>query len=73
MQNSCGIAFSFLCSSASFSSGSSASSASREILVQHLLVKEDDSELFAQLQKRILDGLILLSPVTLLNFTFPLN
>lgn len=45
-----------LVSPASFSSGSSAS---REILVQHLLVKEDDSKLLAELQKRILDGLIL--------------
>ncbi|KAF8087998.1 hypothetical protein N665_0558s0048 [Sinapis alba] len=39
---------------ASFSSESS--SPSREILVQHVLVKEGDSELFAELQKRILDG-----------------
>ena len=41
---------------ASFSSGGS--SPSREILVQHVLVKEGDSELFAELQKRILDGLL---------------
>nr|AAM63512.1 peptidyl-prolyl cis-trans isomerase-like protein [Arabidopsis thaliana] len=41
---------------ASFSSGSSGSSASREILVQHLLVKNDDVELFAELQKKFLDG-----------------
>jgi hypothetical protein len=41
---------------ASFSSGSSGSSASREILVQHLLVKNNDVELFAELQKKFLDG-----------------
>ncbi|KAL1189234.1 Rhodanese-like/PpiC domain-containing protein 12 [Cardamine amara subsp. amara] len=45
--------FSALKPRASFSGGSSAS---REILVQHLLVKEGDSELFAELQKKILDG-----------------
>ncbi|EOA21238.1 hypothetical protein CARUB_v10001587mg [Capsella rubella] len=45
--------FSALKMRASFSSGSSAS---REILVQHLLVKGDDTELFAELQKKILDG-----------------
>ncbi|KAF8050374.1 hypothetical protein N665_1984s0004 [Sinapis alba] len=39
---------------ASFSSGSS--SPTREILVQHVLVKEGDSKLFAELHKRILDG-----------------
>ncbi|CAH2072369.1 unnamed protein product [Thlaspi arvense] len=48
--------FSALKARASFSSGSSASEPSREILVQHLLVKEGDSELFAELQKRILNG-----------------
>ena len=41
--------------SASFSSGSSPT---REILVQHVLGQEGDSALFAELQKRILDGLI---------------
>ncbi|WZY75165.1 hypothetical protein YC2023_021549 [Brassica napus] len=41
--------------SASFSSGSNPT---REILVQHVLLKEGDSALFAELQKRILDGLI---------------
>ncbi|XP_013682032.2 rhodanese-like/PpiC domain-containing protein 12, chloroplastic [Brassica napus] len=46
--------FSALKARASFSSGGS--SPSREILVQHVLVKEGDSELFAELQKRILDG-----------------
>ncbi|KAL0681317.1 hypothetical protein Bca4012_048164 [Brassica carinata] len=46
--------FSALKARASFSSGSSPT---REILVQHVLVKEGDSELFADLQKRILDGL----------------
>ncbi|KAF8046093.1 hypothetical protein N665_4037s0006 [Sinapis alba] len=46
--------FSALKARASFSSESS--SPSREILVQHVLVKEGDSELFAELQKRILDG-----------------
>ncbi|VVB17108.1 unnamed protein product [Arabis nemorensis] len=45
--------FSALKATASFSSGNSAS---REILVQHLLVKEEDSKLLAELQKRILDG-----------------
>lgn len=45
--------FSALKARASFTSGSSQS---REILVQHVLVKEGDSELFAELQKRILDG-----------------
>ncbi|CAN6840210.1 unnamed protein product, partial [Brassica oleracea] len=45
--------FSALKARASFSSGSSPT---REILVQHVLVKEGDSELFADLQKRILDG-----------------
>ncbi|CAF2136675.1 BnaA02g04180D [Brassica napus] len=45
--------FSTLKARASFSSGSSPT---REILVQHVLVKEGDSELFAELQKRILDG-----------------
>ncbi|CAN6848540.1 hypothetical protein HID58_045543 [Brassica napus] len=39
--------------SASFSSGSSPT---REILVQHVLGQEGDSALFAELQKRILDG-----------------
>ncbi|KAH0937200.1 hypothetical protein HID58_004661 [Brassica napus] len=39
--------------SASFSSGSNPT---REILVQHVLLKEGDSALFAELQKRILDG-----------------
>ncbi|KAK1390778.1 rhodanese-like/PpiC domain-containing protein 12, chloroplastic [Heracleum sosnowskyi] len=39
---------------ASFSAGSSA--ASREILVQHLLVKEDDLELLVELQKRVIKG-----------------
>ncbi|CAF2120365.1 rhodanese-like/PpiC domain-containing protein 12, chloroplastic [Brassica rapa] len=47
--------FSALKARASFSSSGS-SSPSREILVQHVLVKEGDSELFAELQKRILDG-----------------
>ncbi|CAN8300635.1 unnamed protein product [Cochlearia groenlandica] len=45
--------FSSLKTRASFSSGSSAS---REILVQHLLVKEDDSKLLVDIQKRFLDG-----------------
>ncbi|CAA7044778.1 unnamed protein product [Microthlaspi erraticum] len=45
--------FPALKASASFSSGSSAG---REILVQHLLVKEDDSKLLVELQKRILEG-----------------
>ncbi|RID73684.1 hypothetical protein BRARA_B00818 [Brassica rapa] len=45
--------FSTLKARASFSSGSSPT---REILVQHVLVKEGDSSLFADLQKRILDG-----------------
>nr|VDC85814.1 unnamed protein product [Brassica rapa] len=45
--------FSTLKARASFSSGSNPT---REILVQHVLVKEGDSELFAELQKRILDG-----------------
>ncbi|CAH8313503.1 unnamed protein product [Eruca vesicaria subsp. sativa] len=39
---------------ASFSSGSS--SPTREILVQHVLVKEGDYELISELHKRILDG-----------------
>ncbi|KAL1808686.1 rhodanese-like/PpiC domain-containing protein 12, chloroplastic [Daucus carota subsp. sativus] len=39
---------------ASFSAGSSA--ASREILVQHLLVKEDDLKLLVELQKRVSEG-----------------
>lgn len=39
---------------ASFSAGSSA--ASREILVQHLLVKEDDLKLLVELQKRVFEG-----------------
>ncbi|WOH08771.1 hypothetical protein DCAR_0728219 [Daucus carota subsp. sativus] len=38
----------------SFSAGSSA--ASREILVQHLLVKEDDLKLLVELQKRVSEG-----------------
>ncbi|XP_031100872.1 rhodanese-like/PpiC domain-containing protein 12, chloroplastic isoform X2 [Ipomoea triloba] len=40
---------------ASFSSGSS-SEHNREILVQHLLVKEDDQKLLLELQKRIAQG-----------------
>ncbi|KAL6976583.1 hypothetical protein U1Q18_025372 [Sarracenia purpurea var. burkii] len=40
---------------ASFSGGSS-SGGSREILVQHLLVKEGDLKLLLELQKRILEG-----------------
>ncbi|KAL8545053.1 hypothetical protein ACS0TY_005308 [Phlomoides rotata] len=40
---------------ASFSSGSS-SEAGREILVQHLLVKEDDQKLLLELQKRAANG-----------------
>lgn len=43
-----------ICFVASFSAGSSA--ASREILVQHLLVKEDDLELLVELQKRVFEG-----------------
>lgn len=46
--------------SASFSDGSGGSeisSGSREILVQHLLVKEDDVKLFVELRNRILQGL----------------
>ncbi|XP_010420738.1 PREDICTED: rhodanese-like/PpiC domain-containing protein 12, chloroplastic [Camelina sativa] len=46
--------FSALKMRASFSS--SGSSPGREILVQHLLVNGDDTELFAELQKKILDG-----------------
>ncbi|XP_048605469.1 rhodanese-like/PpiC domain-containing protein 12, chloroplastic isoform X2 [Brassica napus] len=45
--------FSDLKARASFSSGSNPT---REILVQHVLLKEGDSALFAELQKRILDG-----------------
>lgn len=41
--------------SASFSSSSS-SEAGREILVQHLLVKEDDQKLLLELQKRVVEG-----------------
>uniref|UniRef100_A0A5B7BV13 Putative rhodanese-like/PpiC domain-containing protein 12 isoform X1 n=1 Tax=Davidia involucrata TaxID=16924 RepID=A0A5B7BV13_DAVIN len=49
--------FSNLCpkSTASFSSGSG-SGDDREILVQHLLVKEDDLKLMVDLQKRISEG-----------------
>lgn len=48
--------------SASYSSESGAedrisSGGDREILVQHLLVKEDDLKLLVDLQKRILEGL----------------
>lgn len=42
--------------SASYSAGSS-SEGQREILVQHLLVKEDDLKLLVELQKRLLDGI----------------
>ncbi|KAL3529943.1 hypothetical protein ACH5RR_009265 [Cinchona calisaya] len=47
---------------ASFSAGSGSSESSsgsvggREILVQHLLVKEDDAKLLLELQKRIVEG-----------------
>ncbi|KAK4419633.1 Rhodanese-like/PpiC domain-containing protein 12, chloroplastic [Sesamum alatum] len=41
---------------ASFSSGSSSSEGGREILVQHLLVKEDDQNLLLELQKRAAEG-----------------
>lgn len=41
---------------AAFSSGSSGSEGSREILVQHLLVKENDLNLLIELQKRIAGG-----------------
>lgn len=51
--------------SASFSAGSGGSESSsgstggREILVQHLLVREDDLKLLPELQKRIMEGLFL--------------
>lgn len=45
---------------ASFSTGSS-SEVGREILVQHLLVKEDDLQLLVDLQKRISEGKVLYS------------
>lgn len=41
---------------ASFSSGSSRGSSGREVMVQHLLVKDDDLKLLTELQQRILDG-----------------
>lgn len=41
--------------SASFSSGAS-STAGRELLVQHLLVKEDDQKLLLELMKRASEG-----------------
>lgn len=41
--------------SASFSGGSS-SRGNKEILVQHLLVKEDDLKLLVELMKRISQG-----------------
>lgn len=41
--------------SASFSSGSGSDGA-REILIQHLLVKEDDLKLLVDLQQRALKG-----------------
>lgn len=41
--------------SASFSGGSS-SGGNKEILVQHLLVKEDDLKLLVELMKRIAQG-----------------
>jgi len=45
-----------LCSvSASFSSGSG-TGGGRELLVQHLLVKEDDLKLLLELQQRISGG-----------------
>ncbi|KAH9610137.1 hypothetical protein KSS87_004784 [Heliosperma pusillum] len=40
---------------ASYTTGST-SSASREILVQHLLVKENDLQLLVELQKRVVEG-----------------
>ncbi|KAK3205492.1 hypothetical protein Dsin_019538 [Dipteronia sinensis] len=45
----------FPCPKASFSGGSS-SGGEREILVQHLLVKEDDLKLLLELQRRISQG-----------------
>ncbi|EPS59028.1 hypothetical protein M569_15784, partial [Genlisea aurea] len=41
---------------ASYSSQSSSESGSREILVQHLLIKEDDQKLLLELQKRASEG-----------------
>ena len=41
------------------SESSSGSTAGREILVQHLLVREDDLKLLLELQKRITQGLFL--------------
>ncbi|XP_047321987.1 rhodanese-like/PpiC domain-containing protein 12, chloroplastic [Impatiens glandulifera] len=41
---------------ASFSSESSSSGGDREILVQHLLVKEEDSKIISEIQKRIVQG-----------------
>lgn len=40
-----------------FSTGSS-SGGDREILVQHLLVKEDDLNLLMELQKRVAGGIL---------------
>lgn len=47
--------FSMLSFSASFSGGSS-SGGNKEILVQHLLVKEDDLKLLVELMKRVAQG-----------------
>ncbi|XP_044504958.1 rhodanese-like/PpiC domain-containing protein 12, chloroplastic [Mangifera indica] len=46
----------FPCAKASFSGGSSGSEGGKEILVQHLLVKEDDLKLLLDLQRRIAEG-----------------
>ncbi|KAJ4724458.1 Peptidyl-prolyl cis-trans isomerase [Melia azedarach] len=45
----------FPCPKASFSAGSSSGNG-REILVQHLLVKEDDLKLLVEIQRRISEG-----------------
>ncbi|KAJ0020842.1 hypothetical protein Pint_30836 [Pistacia integerrima] len=46
----------FQCPKASFSGGNGSSEGGREILVQHLLVKEDDLKLLLELQRRISEG-----------------
>ncbi|XP_031268303.1 calcium-dependent protein kinase 17-like [Pistacia vera] len=46
----------FQCPKASLSGGNGSSEGGREILVQHLLVKEDDLKLLLELQRRISEG-----------------